>query len=167
MINLRKILLTLLLGTFLMLASCSEPSTSRFDNAQQASTTKGAGAVVSESISGSSFNRFFPAGGSEYQRIYTQEKKGFAEAKLKKDGKEVAVLAISDTLNNPGAVSKFKQSTTNISGYPAVNQGSTGTAILVGDRFQVKILSRDDSFTEADRQAWLSKFDLSGLSQLN
>ena len=167
MIALRQILLTLLLGTLLLITSCGEQPTSRFDDAQQTSTAKGSSAVVAESRSGSSFNRFFPAGGNEYQRVYTQEKKGFAEAKLKKDGKEVAVLAISDTLNNPSAVNKFKQSTETIGGYPAVNQGSTGTAILVGDRFQVKVLSRDDSFTEADRKAWLSKFDLNGLSQLN
>ena len=86
---------------------------------------------------------------------------------MKKDGKEVAVLSVSDTLNAPNAVNKFKQSTENINGYPAVNQGKTGTAVLVGDRFQVKVLSRDNSFTEEDRKAWLSKFDLRGLSKLN
>ena len=167
MIAIRKILLSVLLGTLLLVTSCGEQPTSRFDEAQQASTTKGSSAVVAESQAGSSFNRFFPTGNNEYQRVYTQEKKGFAEAKLKKDGKEVAVLAISDTLNNPSAVKKFKQSTETIGGYPAVKQGSTGTAILVGDRFQVKVLSRDDSFTEADRKTWLSKFNLNGLSQLN
>ena len=167
MIAIRKILLSVLLGTLLLVTSCGEQPTSRFDEAQQASTTKGSSAVVAESQAGSSFNRFFPTGNNEYQRVYTQEKKGFAEAKLKKDGKEVAVLAISDTLNNPSAVKKFEQSTETIGGYPAVKQGSTGTAILVGDRFQVQVLSRDDSFTEADRKTWLSKFNLNGLSQLN
>lgn len=167
MIALRKALLTFLLGTVLLITSCSTQAPSRFDSAQQESTAKGSSAVVSESQSGGSFNRFFPDGGNGYQRVYTQEKKGFAEAKLKKDGKEVAVLSISDTLNAPNAVNKFKQSTETINGYPAVSQGKTGTAILVGDRFQVKVFSRDGSFTEQDRKAWLSKFDLRGLSRLN
>lgn len=166
MAALRKTLLTFLLGIVLLITSCSEQPTSRFDNAQQNSTNKGSSAVVAESKSGSSFNRFFPQSSNGYERVYTQEKKGFAEAKLKKGGKEVAVLSIADTLNAPNAVSKFKQSTKVISGYPAVNQGKTGTAILVGDRFQVKVFSRDNSFTEEDRQAWLSRFDLRGLSKL-
>ena len=167
MIALRKALLTFLLGTVLLITSCSTQAPSRFDSAQQESTAKGSSAVVSESQSGGSFNRFFPDGGGGYQRVYTQEKKGFAEAKLKKNGKEVAVLSISDTLNAPNAVNKFKQSTETINGYPAVNQGKTGTAVLVGDRFQVKVFSRDSSFTEEDRKAWLNKFDLRGLSRLN
>ncbi len=108
----------------------------------------------------------FPPSGGGYERVYTQEKKGFAEAKLKKDGKEVAVLAISDILNNPSAAKKFEKSSQKIKGYPAVSQGKTGTAVLVGDRFQVKVLSRDSSFSEGDRQTWLEKFDLNGLSKV-
>lgn len=162
----RQILLTCLLGTVLLVTACTPQPPSRFDQAQQDSTSRGATAVVKESESGGSFNRYFPEAGSGYQKVYSQEKKGFAEAKLKQDGKEVAVMAISDTLNNPSAVNKFKNSSETIAGYPAVSQGSTGTAILVGDRFQVKVLSRDASFTESDRKAWLSKFDLNGLSKL-
>ncbi|GAB4523238.1 MAG: hypothetical protein Tsb0014_00630 [Pleurocapsa sp.] len=167
MISLRKFLIAFLLGSLLLITSCSQQPPSRFEGAQQESTSRGATAVVKESESGSSFNRYFPQGGGGYQRVYTQEKKGFAQAKLKKDGKEVATLAISDTLNNPSAVSKFKASTQKINGYPAINQGSTGTAVLVADRYQVKIRSSDASFTENDRIDWLSKFDLKGLSQLN
>jgi hypothetical protein len=167
MISLRKFLIAFLLGSFLLITSCSQQPPSRFEGAQQESTSRGATAVVKESESGSSFNRYFPQGGGGYERIYTQEKKGFAQAKLKKDGKEVATLAISDTLNNPDAVSKFKTSTQKINGYPAINQGSTGTTVLVADRYQVKIRSSDVSFTESDRVDWLSKFDLKGLSRLN
>lgn len=166
MIGLRKLLLSLLLSLALLVTSCAQQQASRFEQAQQDSTARNATAVVKESEAGSSFNQFFPTPSGGYERVYTQEKKGFAEAKLKKDGKEVAVMAISDTLNNPSAVTKFQSSTTEISGYPAVNQGSNGTAVLVADRFQVKVLSRDPSFTESDRQTWLSKFDLQGLSQL-
>ena len=85
---------------------------------------------------------------------------------MKAEGKEIAILSISDTVNNPSAAAKFQDSTTKIGGYPAVTQGSSGTAVLVGDRYQVKIRSKDASFSESDRQAWLSKFDLRGLSKL-
>ncbi|MDJ0577243.1 MAG: hypothetical protein QNJ65_19055 [Xenococcaceae cyanobacterium MO_234.B1] len=167
MVRLRQILFTYLLVTILLVTACTSQPPSRFDQAQQDSTSRGATAVVKESESGGSFNRYFPEPDSGYQRVYTQEKKGFAEAKLKQAGKEIAVMAISDTINNPSAVNKFKNSTETIAGYPAVNQGSNATAILVKDRFQVKVLSRDPSFTESDRKALLSQFDLNGLSQLN
>jgi hypothetical protein len=36
----------------------------------------------------------------------------------------------------------------------------------VGDRYQVKVLSRDQAFTASDREAWLQKFDLNGLNNL-
>lgn len=165
-ISLRQILLTCLLGAILCITSCAPQAPSRFDQTQKESSSRGSTAVVKESQSGGSFNRYFPKAGSGYQKVYSQEKKGFAEAKLKQDGKEVAVMAISDTLNSPNALAKFKNSSKKIAGYPAVSQGKTGTAILVGDRFQVKVLSRDASFTESDRESWLSKFDLSGLSRL-
>ena len=152
--------------SLLLLTSCATQAPSRFEQAQQESSQRGSSAVVRESESGGSFNKFFPPSGGGYERVYTQEKKGFAEAKLKKDGKEMAVLAISDILNNPSAAKKFEKSSQKIGGYPAVSQGKTGTAVLVGDRFQVKVLSRDPSFSQGDRQAWLEKFDLKGLSKL-
>lgn len=166
MISLRKYLVALILSSCLLFTACSQQAPSRFDEAQQQSTSKGATAVVDNSQSGGTFNRYFPDGNSQYERIYSQEKKGFAEAKLKAGGKEIAILSISDTANNPSAIAKFKESSSKISGYPAVTQGSSGTAVLVGDRYQVKIRSKDSSFSESDRQAWLSKFDLRGLSKL-
>ncbi|PLZ86687.1 hypothetical protein CI593_18180, partial [Fischerella thermalis CCMEE 5194] len=101
-----------------------------------------------------------------YERVYTQEKKGFAEAKLKKDGQELAMLAISDTKSIPTAAAKFANSSKQIAGYPAVEIGNTQTAILVNNRYQVKVLSRSPSFTASDRETWLKKFDLNGLAQL-
>lgn len=163
----RKIFTVLAISLLLLITSCATQAPSRFDAAQQESSQRGASAVVRESVGGDNFNQFFPAAGNGYDRVYTQEKKGFAEAKLKKDGQEMAMMAISDTLNNPSATAKFKESSQKIGGYPAVNQGSTATAVLVADRFQVKVLSRDPSFTESDRQAWLEKFDLNGLAKLN
>ncbi len=167
LLKFRQIFLVFCLSTLLLLTSCATQAPSRFDQAQQESSGRGSSAVVRESESGGSFNKFFPPSGAGYERVYTQEKKGFAEAKLKKAGKEVAILAISDTLNNPNALKKFENSDQKIAGYPAVSQGSTGTAVLVGDRFQVKVLSRDPAFSESDRQAWLEKFDLDGLAKVN
>ena len=165
LLKMRQIIVVFSLS-LLLLTSCATQAPSRFEQAQQESSQRGSSAVVRESESGGSFNKFFPPSGGGYERVYSQEKKGFAEAKLKKDGKEVAVLAISDILNNPSAAKKFEKSTQKIKGYPAVSQGKTGTAVLVGDRFQVKVLSRDPAFAESDRQAWLEKFDLKGLSKV-
>jgi len=77
------------------------------------------------------------------------------------------MLAISDTKSTPTAAAKFKTSTKKIAGYPAVEVGKTQTAILVDNRYQVKILSRDPSFTASDREQWLQKFNLKGLAQLD
>jgi hypothetical protein len=165
--RLRKILAPLLLSLLLLVASCAQQPPSRFEQAQQESSQQKSGqAVVKDATQGANFNKFFPEGGSGYDRVYTQEKKGFAEAKLKKAGKDVAMLAISDTKSTPDAAAKFQQSTKKIAGYPALEIGKTQTAVLVNNRYQVKVLSRDPSFTASDREAWLQKFDLSGIAQL-
>ncbi|MEO1187250.1 MAG: hypothetical protein AAFX46_22435, partial [Cyanobacteria bacterium J06636_27] len=139
----------------------------RFDQVQQESTQQKRGqAVAKDATQGSEFNKFFPAASDGYQRVFTQEKKGFAQAKLKKDGKEVAKISVNDTTSNPSAAAKFDNSSKKISGYPAVERGKQ-TAVLVDNRYQVKIISSDpDVFTAADREAWLKKFDLSGLSRV-
>ena len=167
MISLRKFIAAFVLTSCLLFTSCAQQAPSRFDDAQQSSTSKGATAVVSDSQSGSAFNRYFPDSADGYQRVYSQEKKGFAQAKLNKDGKEIAILSISDSANNPSAVDKYQNSSSKINGYPAVSQGSSGTAVLVNNRYQVKIRSKDSSFGESDREAWLQRFDLRGLSKLN
>ncbi len=162
----RQIITFLLLSSILLTTACTQQPPSRFESAQQESSQRGASAVVEESAAGGSFNKFFPPSQDGYERIYSQEKTGFAEAKLKKEGKEVAVMAISDTLNNPSATEKFNQSTLKIAGYPAVQRGGQATAVRVLIRYQVKVLSRDPSFSESDRQTWLAKFDLNGLANL-
>lgn len=116
-------------------------------------------------IDGGEFNKFFPTADG-YERVYTQEKEGFAEAKLKRDGNTLAMLSISDTASNPSATTKYQSSDRALSGYPIAQVGNTATSILVADRLQVKVLSRDTDFTSADREVWLEKFDLAGLAQL-
>jgi hypothetical protein len=164
---LRKILVPLFLSLLLLVTSCTPQPPSRFDQAQQQSSQKKSGqAVVKDSPQGSEFNKFFPKAGNGYARVYTQEKKGFAEAKLKQGSKDVAMLSISDIKNNPSAAGKYQQSSKKIAGYPAATLGTTQTSVLVNNRYQVKVLSRDPSFTASDREAWLQKFDLAGLAQL-
>ncbi len=162
----RKWFAPILLSLVLLITGCQTAS-SPYDQVQAESTQRNApAAVAKEATQGSQFNAFFPAAQDGYDRVYTQEKKGFAEAKLKKDGTHVAMLSISDTSSLPSAAAKYANATTEIAGYPAVEVGSTQTAILVADRYQVKVLSRDPSFTQQDRQAWIQKFKLSGLAQL-
>jgi hypothetical protein len=117
-------------------------------------------------LPGGAFNKFFPAASDGYTTQASQEKEGFAEYKLKKDGKDVAMLAVTDTATNPEAAQKFQNSTRQIAGFPAIEQGATATAVLVDNRFQVKVLSRNPSFTKADREAWLQKFNLNGIAGL-
>ena len=116
-------------------------------------------------IDGGKFNKFFPQA-SGYERVYTQEKDGFAEAKLKQDGNTLAMLSVSDTASNPNAIVKYQNSDRTLAGYPLAEVGSTATSLLVAERLQVKVLSRDTDFTPADREAWLEKFDLTGLAKL-
>ena len=122
-----------------------------------------AGAKV---VGGGSFNKMFPNDQDGYNRVFTQEKKGFAEALLRKGGKKVAIISISDIAANPAALSKYQSSGQQIAGYPAAPVGSQGSAILVGNRYQVQVRTMDPSFTADDRAAWLSKFNLSGLAAL-
>ena len=167
MIRLRKILAPLLISVLLLVTACAPEAPSRFDQAQQESTQQKSGQAVSkDATQGAEFNKFFPPAGGGYERVYTQEKKGFAEAKLKKDGKDVAMLSINDTTSTPDVAAKYQGSSKKIAGYPAKEIGKTQTAILVGNRYQVKVQSRDQSFTASDREAWLQKFNLQGLARL-
>lgn len=145
----------------------SEDTAQSWQNTQRETTKRNAApAVKKEALPGSSFNRFFPKSGDGYQVVAAQEKKGFAEYKLKKGGTDMAVLSVSDTISLPAARKKYEKATKKIGGFPAVTQGRNITGVLVSDRFQVKAQSRDQAFTESDRQAWLQKFDLQGLSRL-
>lgn len=158
----RRFVVACLLTMMVWVSGCSSPTSTT----NPPSSPANGAAVSSQAIPGSQFNTFFPANGNGFERVYTQEKDGFAEAKLKKDDKDLAMLAISDTISTPAAAQKFQQSSQRISGYPAVEVGSTQTAVLVANRFQVKVISRDPNFTPTDRETWLQKFDLNGLARL-
>lgn len=163
--RLPKILAPILICILLLTSACGgAKQPSRFDQAQQQSKTERPSQA--KQVSGGSFNKYFPSSSDGFQLNYAQEKKGFAQASLKKDGKEVAVMSINDVSATPTATQKFQNSSKKIAGYPAVEQGKTTTAVLVDNRFQVKAQSKDPSFNASDREAWLKKFNLSGLASL-
>jgi hypothetical protein len=162
--RLRKVFAPLLLSLLLLVTSCASQPTSRFDQAQQESSQKKSGqAVVKDATQGASFNKYFPKGGNGYERVFAQEKKGTSQAKLKQNGKEVATLTIFDTKSNPAAAAKFQQATKKVAGYPAATVGTMQTSVLVNNRYQVTVRSTAPGF---DREAWIQKFDLNGLSKV-
>lgn len=156
-----------LLSLVLFVSACSPSEPSPYSQIQQETTERDAAPAVAKAAEqGSRFNAFFPRSVPGYDIVPYQEKKGFAEYKVNQDGQTVAMLAINDTTDT-GAADKFQNSTTMIAGYPSVEVGQTATAVLVGDRFQVKVLSRSPAFTAEDRATWLEKFDLQGLANLS
>ncbi|MBW4462097.1 MAG: hypothetical protein KME47_17920 [Nodosilinea sp. WJT8-NPBG4] len=156
-----------LMVCLVLLVSACTSAPSKYDQVQEDTTGFGSPAAVDKKAEkGGTFNAFFPDNQGGYNVIPYQEKKGFAEYKLEQDGKTVAMLTISDTTSVPGSAEKYITATQSISGFPTVEQGSTASGVLVNDRYQVKVLSRDPSFTKDDRVAWLQKFDLQGLAQL-
>lgn len=163
--RLGKTIVPILVCLLLVTSACgASRQPSRFDQAQQQSKTERPSQA--KQVSGGSLNKYFPSSSGGYKLNYAQEKKGFAQASLKKDGKEVAVISINDISASSTAAKKFQNSSKTIEGYPAVEQGTKTTAVLVDSRFQVKAQSKDSSFTASDREAWLKKFNLSGLASL-
>lgn len=137
---------------------------------QQASTASGAVGTTplpAKPVPGGALNKFFPGDADGFDRVFTQEKNGFAMANLNKGGKTVATLSINDAAANPSARDKFKSASRQISGNPVVTEGmNSGLAMLVGDRYQVKIRASGPALTDSDMETWLQKFDLSGLAGL-
>lgn len=164
-----RLIVCFCLVCLLSLSACATQAPSRFEQAQQESLQQGQrhNAVAKDAVKGAKFNQFFPSSGNGYERVFTQEKDGFVQAILKQNGKEVAFLTISDTISNPSAKSDFVNTSNQFKGFPIVEKGANTTAMLVGDRYQVKVTSRSDDFTPALRQEWLGKFDLNNLAKLN
>lgn len=117
-------------------------------------------------LPGSEFNKFFPAQTGNDDRVAKQEKQGFAQYSLRRDGAEIAQFSITDLRSNPQAAEKFEQPDLTIDGYPAKKDGANGTTLLAGQRFQVKVRSPGGQLNEADRINWLKKFDLAGIATL-
>jgi len=118
-----------------------------------------------DAIDGSKLNKAFPASLDGFKLTFTQEKDGFAQAELSREGKKYATLSISDTAASPSARDKFKGDS-EIGGYPSSAVGSQGTAVLVGSRYQVQVRSASPNFTEAQRREWIEKFKLDALPRI-
>ncbi len=140
----------------------SQPNKTVTDNNQPPAPP----APVEEVVDGSSFNKFFPKSEGNFEVVFTQEKDGFAQAKLKKDGNEVATLSVADVIKNGEAVTDYSSSSKQIGGFPAVAKGNLGSAVLVANRFQVQVRSKNKDFSEADREQWLQKFDLTTIAKI-
>jgi len=154
----------LVLLPMVVVAGCrQEPS--RWDEVQQ-KTRRNAPAVAKEAVPGSVFNKMFPKSDGDFDVVYSQEKAGFAQAKLVKKGEDVATLSIFDTVSNPEAAAKYKDTQDTFESYPVIEIGNNGTGLLVGDRYQVQIRSTDANFSKFDREDWLKKFDLANLAKV-
>lgn len=157
-----------LLASLIFLTACGDnPSVSSGTNTNTPQTEQTAPETAQTPQEGGAFNQFFPADKTDgYDRVFTQEKEGFAEIKLTLNDTEMAKISISDTATNLTARDKFANAPESIEGFPLVAQGNNAHAVLVGDRYQVKVMSRDASFDAAARKAWLAKVDLKGLATL-
>jgi hypothetical protein len=161
----KRLLAPLLIASSLFLLPSCKKEESRWDKAAASAAPTKPKDPAQQEKAGSSFNKAFPPDGVDgHKRVFTQEKEGFAEAKLQKDGKDVATLAISDASTDADAKAKFEKSTEKVSGYPLVTVGKNQSALLVKDRYQVKVSSQT---LDADaRKALLQKFDLQALAAL-
>jgi hypothetical protein len=166
--NWRKALMPIVLSVVLLFSACSSKEPSKYAATQKETAGRNAPAAVAKNAeAGGDFNKFFPQGDAGFARVFSQEKKGFAEAKLNKGGKNVAVMSINDTIGRPEATKKYEKSTSKIGSYPLIEEAPLkSTGVLVNNRYQVKVASRDPSFTGVERKAWLQKFNLDGLSKL-
>ena len=153
------------LALALLTAGCGPPAgESRF----KAALTQKGPAVAKEAVPGDKLNKFFPKTEGEWDLVYTQEKQGMAQAELKKGGQAVAQLAIFDTVTDAKVADGYREAKEKLADkYPLIAKGKLGTAVLVGDRYQVQVRTLPGSdFAEADRKEWLLKFDLAGLATL-
>jgi len=162
----RRVVLAVALVVGGLTACYQEPS--RWDQVQQ--ETRGKAAVARTAIPGGEFNRFFPKADDEYGVIFTAEKLGFASADVtrKSTGEVIATLAVADTASDQhaDAAEKFKGAKEELGGLPLADVGEFGTAVLVQDRLQVQVRSKDAKFDKEQRKAWLGKFDLANMAQM-
>lgn len=119
-----------------------------------------------EVVNGTAFNRLFPAPGPGEQLVFTQEKRGFSEARLKQGEEIKALLAISDTITAPTSREKFTASSERIAGWPLVEQGPQASALLVAERFQVKVISQGAGLDPTQRHELIGAFQLKELAAL-
>ena len=158
--------LTLALS-FTLVAGCDDKKKStRWDDAGAAAASAAEATPASASAAPVSapgtLNKWFPAAGANgYKRVFAADKPGYAEAKLQKDGKDVATISINDGVK-PFAKAKFDESTEKLEGFPVMKMGDTQSGVLVKDRYQVKVTS--PTLDHEARKGILASFDLKGMN---
>lgn len=157
---------SLLLLTLTVAGCCGSkaPESSRWDKKNEEVKKTDKPADAPKATAGSALNKFFPGDGPDGKRVFTQEKEGYAEAKLQKDGKDVATLSIADVSTNADAKKKYEGATDKVAGFPLTTLGNTMSSVLVKDRYQVRVSS--PALDAGARKDLLGKFDLAGLAKL-
>lgn len=120
-----------------------------------------------EVVNGTAFNRLFPKPQAGEDLIFTQEKRGFSQARLKEGDSIKALLSISDVITAPEAREKFSGASQQLRSWPLVEQGPQASAVLVADRFQVKVIGQGTGLDQQKRHELIEAFDLPGLAALN
>ena len=160
----RSYLVAVVVG--LVISACSKQE-SRWqaaeERAQAAADSERSAAPAAPRVAGSKFNAFFPDGGrGGATRVFTAEKDGYAEAKLTRDGADLATLSISQAA--PDALAKYDSVSENVDGYPLVKVGNNQSSVLVNKKYQVKVSSKE--LGPAERKELLASFNLKGLASL-
>jgi cobalamin-dependent methionine synthase I len=160
----RAILRSLALFSIVTLALACGKEPNRWEAAEKrAEQTKETAAPAAEApkVEGSQLNGYFPKSGpGGAARVFTAEKDGYVEAKLQRDGQDIATLSISQAAAD--ALAKFDSASEDVSGFPLVTVGNNQSSVLVNKKFQVKVSSKE--LGAADRKALLATFDLKGLA---
>jgi hypothetical protein len=145
--------------------STPAPTDDAATRAPVATPAPSASGAASPRLPAGTFVKFFPGDGDKgIARVVTADRAGYAEAKLRKDGSEIAVLAISDAERSPFTKAKFEESTDKLEGFPLLKVGNEQTSLLVKGRYQVKVTS--PTLDHEGRKAILKTFDLKGLDAL-
>ena len=110
-------------------------------------------------------DRFFPPDGTfGARRVFTTQTGAISEARVLQDGKEIAILSISDTGGTPGTRDGVAKPAERINGFPLTTAGTEHSMLLVKDRYQVKVSSK--ILDPRARKGWIARFDLNGLTAL-
>lgn len=116
-------------------------------------------------VAAGALNKFFPEDGADgAKRVFKADKPGYAEAKYTLSGDKELTVTINDLAGKPDDRAKFSSASEKVSGNPYKTFGKNKSQILVGDRFQVDVMSQQ--LDEDARKPWLKRVDLSGLSAL-
>jgi hypothetical protein len=155
----------LALVVFMGAGGCSKSEPDRWAQAQKTSSESGV-AVSEQSVAGAEFNRFFPDAQDPWDIVFKQEKTGFAQASLQNEGREMAMLSVSDTSNNPAARDKYRNAIATLNELPRAEIDADTTGVLAGDRYQVQVRSLDPAFGPEEREEWLARFDLEAIGRI-